>query len=213
MATSLQATGTSLHSGSTLNVAITANGGFFAERISEALSAASCRLSAIVDDQTDVLVSAHTRPDAAVCSEIREHGKRFPCTVLILVVEQVGAGDVRRALEAGAHAVVAAASIESALMPSIGAALAGQVVIPARVRQAGRPKVLTTREKQILGLVVMGLTNAEIAAKLFLAESTVKSHLSSAFAKLGVASRSEAAAVILDSQSGLGLGILTIPSN
>jgi DNA-binding NarL/FixJ family response regulator len=59
----------------------------------------------------------------------------------------------------------------------------------------------------------MGMTNAEIAAKLFLAESTVKSHLSSAFAKLGVASRSEAAAVILDSRTGVGLGILTIPSN
>ncbi len=57
----------------------------------------------------------------------------------------------------------------------------------------------------------MGMTNAAIAGQLYLAESTVKSHLSSAFAKLGVASRSEAATVILDPRSA-GLGILTIPS-
>jgi DNA-binding NarL/FixJ family response regulator len=66
---------------------------------------------------------------------------------------------------------------------------------------------LTSREKQILTLVVAGLTNSQIASELFLAESTVKSHLSSAFAKLGVSSRSEAVAVILDPERGPGLGI------
>ena len=66
---------------------------------------------------------------------------------------------------------------------------------------------LTTREKQILTLMVTGQTNSQIASELFLAESTVKSHLSSAFGKLGVSSRSEAAAVILDPDRGHGLGI------
>ena len=66
---------------------------------------------------------------------------------------------------------------------------------------------LTNREKQILGLVVGGLTNAQIARELYLAESTVKSHLSSAFMKLGVSSRNEAVAVILDPVRGSTLGI------
>jgi DNA-binding NarL/FixJ family response regulator len=197
----------------TLNVAISANGDPLSKRITKTLTESGCLPGADVDDGIDVLISVRPRSDAGVCSELREHCKRYPSASLVLVVKKAGTGDVRRALEAGAHAVVVEDTIESALVPSIGAALAGQVVIPAETRGAGRPKVLTVREKQILGLVVIGMTNAEIASKLFLAESTVKSHLSSAFSKLGVASRSEAAAVILDSQSGVGLGILTIPTN
>jgi DNA-binding NarL/FixJ family response regulator len=73
-----------------------------------------------------------------------------------------------------------------------------------------RAQALTTREKQILALVVTGLTNAQIAGTLFLAESTVKSHLSSAFSKLGVSSRYEAASVVLDPERGRGLGIREI---
>ena len=46
-------------------------------------------------------------------------------------------------------------------------------------------------------------TNHEIAARLFLTESTVKSHLASAFEKLGVRSRKDAAALLLDPEEGL----------
>jgi DNA-binding NarL/FixJ family response regulator len=198
---------------SALRVGISGDDGSFRRRISEAIAEAGCDADVSShSDGTDVLISAHERPDATACAEIRQSGKRNPEGVVILVVREVSAGGVRRALQAGAHAVVIEPLIESALIPSIGAALAGQIVMPADARRGGQPGVLTTREKQILGLVVMGMTNAEIAGKLFLAESTVKSHLSSAFAKLGVSSRSEAASVILDPQSGNGLGILTIPT-
>jgi hypothetical protein len=54
----------------------------------------------------------------------------------------------------------------------------------------------------------MGYMNSQIAEQLFLAESTVKSHLSSAFGKLGVRSRNEAVSLILDSERGFGMGIL-----
>jgi DNA-binding CsgD family transcriptional regulator len=82
-----------------------------------------------------------------------------------------------------------------------------QVSAPSEQRRALRARALTTREKQVLMLVAAGRTNFQIAAELFLAESTVKSHLSSAFGKLGVSSRSEAAALILDPERGSRLGI------
>jgi len=86
----------------------------------------------------------------------------------------------------------------------------GQLTVPRAVRRAIDPPAFSVREKQVLALIVLGLSNGEIAAKLWLAESTVKSHLASAFAKLGARSRSEAAALILDPEQGLGTGILAI---
>ena len=88
--------------------------------------------------------------------------------------------------------------------------LAGQVVVPHGVRNAVRRPMLSPREKQILGMVVMGFTNQEIAARLHLAPSTIKSHLGTMFVELGVRSRKEAADLVLDPSAGLGTGILRI---
>ncbi len=88
------------------------------------------------------------------------------------------------------------------------AVAAGQVCVPRNHWRQIEAPALSSREKQILGLVVMGYMNSQIAEQLFLAESTVKSHLSSAFAKLGVRSRHEAVSLIVDPERGLSMGIL-----
>lgn len=66
--------------------------------------------------------------------------------------------------------------------------------MPVEGRNADRVDQLSGRELQVLGLVAKGLSNREIAARLFISEHTVAGHLSSIFGKLGVNSRTAAAA-------------------
>jgi DNA-binding NarL/FixJ family response regulator len=74
-------------------------------------------------------------------------------------------------------------------------ALEGRVhVLSARVPDDSWRDGLTRREEQVLRLVAEGLTNAQVAERLFVAEGTVKSHVKSLMRKLGTATRSEAAA-------------------
>jgi DNA-binding CsgD family transcriptional regulator len=151
----------------------------------------------------------HTVPPeeaAAIVSSARAMGH-----LVVVVVGDVTVQGVRALLDAGADAVVPADRVDTQLEPAMAAVEAGLVVAPRGElwNANGRP-ALTAREKQALAMVVMGFSNAEIATKLFVAESTVKSHLSSAFAKLGVRTRNEATALILDRTKGLGTGILAI---
>ena len=137
--------------------------------------------------------------------------KRIASDLLIVAVcESADRRAVRRLLDAGIDGFVFADQLERALAPTVAAVLAGQTVVPRDMRDAVERPSLSTRERQILAMVVMGLTNGEIGARMFLAESTVKSHLSSAYNKLGVRSRSEAVAVILDGPDSLGSGIAAV---
>jgi DNA-binding NarL/FixJ family response regulator len=141
---------------------------------------------------------------------VRRLRQRAPEARILLVAPPDSRTGVRSALEAGADGVVFEPHLEARLAPTLDAILAGQLGVPREAwRQVHRP-TLSRREKQVLSLVVMDLTNGEIAARLFLAESTVKSHLSSAFVKLGVRSRNDAVRMILDPAEQLGLGILKL---
>jgi DNA-binding NarL/FixJ family response regulator len=118
-----------------------------------------------------------------------------------------------RALAGTAQGVVERDGIDAALAVTLQAVAAGQSVLPAPLRHALERPPLSNREKQILAMVVLGCSNAEIADKLVITESTVKNHLSSAFTKLGVRSRSAATSLILDPATGLGLGVLQISAD
>ena len=127
----------------------------------------------------------------------------------VAVVPGADGNEARRALAAGAAGIVFTEDL-AALAATVAAVAAGQLAIPSSLRTSVTKPALTTREKQILALVVIGFSNREIADQLFVAESTVKSHLFSAFRRLGVRTRKEATALILDGQQGVGRGILTI---
>jgi DNA-binding NarL/FixJ family response regulator len=177
--------------------------------ILEALERAGLRRSTDVS-KTDAIVVLLDRATAlAATEELHAEGSVAP---VVAILEDEAAADaalVRQLVAHGVRAVVARSQVPTALGASIDAIRAGQVVFPAAAVASVRP-VFTVREKQVLGMVVLGFSNAEISQKLFVAESTVKSHLATAFAKLGVRSRRAAAEAILDPINGLGTGILTI---
>lgn len=147
------------------------------------------------------------RPDT-----VQAVAKRHP-DLPVLVTMPAGAGGplLRRALRSGADGIVFDDELRRALAPTAQALLAGQLAMPRALRRHVAPRALSHREKQILLLVVQGFTNGQIAHRLCVAESTVKTHLSSAFSKLDVGSRAEAAALVLDPEEGYGLGVLTPP--
>jgi DNA-binding NarL/FixJ family response regulator len=92
--------------------------------------------------------------------------------------------DILDRLGAGAAAALAAERLRS---------LGERVPRGIRPSTRANPAGLTSREIEVLQLVVDGLTNAEIAAKLFVSDKTVEHHVSRLLLKLGVASRREAA--------------------
>jgi DNA-binding NarL/FixJ family response regulator len=143
-------------------------------------------------------------------SRLRELKREHPGLRIVVVCQAANGRSAGRAVDGGADGVVFVEQLVAALAPTVAAVLAGQTSVPAQLRATIQRPSLSFREKQILGMVVMGLTNNQIGSRLYLAESTVKSHLSSAFTKLGVRSRSEAAALILDPRESLGPAIMAI---
>jgi DNA-binding NarL/FixJ family response regulator len=156
-----------------------------------------------------VFVAPRNEPERL--REIRALVERDPhASVLVVMPASTANASLRRALIAGAAGIVLEDEMDTALAANARAILAGQLAVPSALGRHIAPRPLSHREKQILGLVVLGLTNREIANRLYLAESTVKTHLSSAFRKIDARSRSEAVVRIQDPESDYGPAILAL---
>lgn len=102
-------------------------------------------------------------------------------------------------LLAAVHAVAAG---EARLDPAVTAAVVGSLRRqPRRSVDVARLDRLTDREREVLVLLARGLSNAEIAAELVVAPGTVKTHVASVLAKLGVRDRVQA--VVVAYETGL----------
>src|SRR4051794_34330357 len=135
--------------------------------------------------------------------------ERHPgASVVVAMPASSTPGALRRALLAGVDGIVLEEQLEATLVPTAHAVVTGQLVVPREMRLRLAPRALSYREKQVLGFAVRGFTNRQIADELVVAESTVKTHLSSAFRKLGTHSRSEAAALIFDPDVRERLGLV-----
>lgn len=162
---------------------------------------------AAASSQADVAVVICALPPLEHSTALERLHRVRPNLPVVVVSLTPGAHAVRRALRAGAHGCVHEADVERALLPTLRAVMAGQRCIPWSTREALDPPAFSARERQTLSLVAEGLPNREIARSLYLAESTVKSHLVTAFRKLGVRSRAEAAALLRDPDRARELGL------
>jgi len=118
--------------------------------------------------------------------------------VLALTTYQ-GDADVARALDAGARGYLLKHMLMTEVIAAIRAIHGGEWVIPpaiaAGLARHRQNESLTPRELEVLGFVAQGLANKEIALAIGRTDETVKIHLKSVFAKLNVATRTEAVRV------------------
>jgi DNA-binding NarL/FixJ family response regulator len=178
------------------------------QRIATALAEQGMRVGArlaapdgvaeLTTDSSAVIVFACDVDAPREIASLRRLCREVPLPAVVAISPPTTGTAVRRALDAGADGLVLDPELELTLATTVRAVAAGQSVVPRKLRASVERPVLSHREHQVLALVRNGLTNAEIAERLFLAESTIKSHLASIFTKFGVRSRKEVAVAFAD---------------
>jgi DNA-binding NarL/FixJ family response regulator len=175
-------------------------------RIASALEAEGSRIMAGVRSAADLACAcAAGAPHVVVLSEsalpgnlpgpIRRVARILPRSRIVACLRRPGATDTRAALSAGAVGIVRADRLVLTLPIAVRTVAAGHTALPGGPPGAEGVS-LSAREAEILALVARGHTDAHIAARLYLARSTVRSHLSTGFAKLGIRSRHQVAAAL-----------------
>jgi DNA-binding NarL/FixJ family response regulator len=163
-------------------------------RVTDARVAVLTRVRADDDELSEVIARAAGMPLIVLAADARALAPRF--------------------LRSGARAMLGVDADEEQIVAAVMCAFHGLRVMPAAAESeadapaaqalATAPEPLTARELEILGLLAAGDSNKTIAARLSISVHTVKFHISSILAKLGVASRTEAVAL------GLRLGIVLL---
>ena len=126
-----------------------------------------------------------------------------PKAVILIFGLSLDLSVARAALRARARGFIHASMTPEQIIRAVKVATEGKIVAPRQLLEylisnedVVDLSILSGRQREILELVDNGLTNAQIAKKLFLTESTIKQHLRSAFKALGVSNRIEAARVV-----------------
>ena len=156
--------------------------------------------------QPDVVLMDMVMPDmdgATATRLIRKQSPRIQVLALTSFKEEIL---VQSALQAGAIGYLLKDVSADELSQAIRAAHAGRSTLSPEAAQAlvhatSQPPAsgieLSEREREVLALIVEGLNNTQIAGRLCVSPSTVKSHVSGILTKLGVSSRTEAATLAL----------------
>ena len=154
--------------------------------------------------EPDVVLMDLVMPDMDGVAATRALREKFPGVKVIALTSFPEEQLIQSVLEAGALSYLLKNASADELTRAIRAAREGQATLAPEATQAliarvTRPKQvghdLSAREREVLGLMVQGLNNPEIAERLVVGRSTVKFHVSSILGKLGVQSRTEAVAL------------------
>lgn len=164
-------------------------------------------LALCAEVRPDVVLMDLVMPGMGGVDAIRLIMERYPWVKVIALTSFPEEELVQAALAAGAMSYLLKTISASNLAAAIRAAQAGQPVLApeatqALLHRAAALKIgqdLTPREREVLALLVKGLSNAEIAERLSISESTVKFHVSNILSKLHASSRGEAIALALQS--------------
>lgn len=154
----------------------------------------------------DVILMDMVMPDMDGAAATRAIRQQFPQVQVIALTSFKEGNLVKNALEAGAIGYLLKDVSADELVWAIRAAHAGRATLSPEAAQAlvetsNLPPApgldLTEREREVLALMIEGLNNTQIAGRLTVSPSTIKSHVSNILAKLGVASRTEAVTLAL----------------
>jgi DNA-binding NarL/FixJ family response regulator len=150
----------------------------------------------------DVLVLDMRMPDMSGVEVCRQLSVTSPDVRIVVLSSFADDGDIFGALDAGAVSYIMKDVAPDALVAAIRGVASGQTVLDAgiaqRVLDGSRPNHapeaddLSPREHEVLDLMARGLTNRQIAAKLWISDPTVKTHVSHILAKLGQSDRTQA---------------------
>ena len=173
-------------------------------------------MSLVAERKPELLLLDLAMPKMAGLVALRELRDRSAQVKIIMVTAAIDRTEIITALQLGAHGIVLKETASEVLFKAIRAVLSGQywvgrnrvtdLTATLRELQAASPPAsrknfgLTARELEIVGVILGGFSNIDIANRFAISEKTVKHHLTNIFDKLGVSNRLELALFALHHQ-------------
>ena len=161
------------------------------EWVGHASNAASC-LAFLNQQQPDVILMDINLPDKSgidLCKEVKE---KYPAVFIIGLSTFNQQSFIQKMMDNGASGYVLKNATQQELTEAIAAVMKGKTYLSDEVSLAlrkntdGKTPILTRREKEVLALIADGMTNNEIAHKLFIGVTTIDTHRKNLLAKLEV---------------------------